>query len=413
VGPVFAWGDRGSSTGPLAMALSMLGYRCCDVRALGAVEQDALGWGSSPRIFDAYINVGSPGPDIGAIVREHPSARFIIAVADVPGSAAAEASSDPHAAAMSVGPERPLQELGLGPQRLLTLRASDPDKWRTLCDFLGCEPPGAPYPCSVAERGGLFAPLLPSADCRTLPSARKLRFDTSPWIAPDLPGWAGRRKDTTAIALTNEPSIIADPLTALDLSAWRPLSDTFPSNLALFDPDNLAFGPEGARLTFRRQAAQVREYTSASFCSVRSYLYGRFEAELMCARCPGLITGIFLHRYYPRQEIDVEFLGRDPTKMLVNVYYNPGDEGAELNYGYRGTPVLVDLGFDASEAFHRYAIEWGPSGIRWFVDGRVVHERGNWDPTPVPHLPMQFYVNLWSSKSQDLAGKLARIIHGG
>ncbi len=37
---------------------------------------------------------------------------------------------------------------------------------------------------------------------------------------------------------------------------------------------------------------------------------------------------------------------------------------------YRGTPVQIDLGFDASEAFHRYAIEWEPTGIRWFVDGK-------------------------------------------
>jgi len=32
----------------------------------------------------------------------------------------------------------------------------------------------------------------------------------------------------------------------------------------------------------------------------------------------------------------------------------------------------------------------------------------NWDPTPIPHLPMQFNVNLWHSRSEELAGKLAR-----
>ena len=151
----------------------------------------------------------------------------------------------------------------------------------------------------------------------------------------------------------------------------------------------------------------VRDYTSASICSIASYLYGRFEAELRAARCSGLITAVFLHRFFPRQEIDIELLGSNPTKMLINVYYNPGDDGAELNYGYRGTPVQIDLGFDASEDFHRYAIEWEPTGIKWFVDDKLIHERASWDPTPIPHLPMQFFINLWSSRSEDFAGKLA------
>ena len=148
-------------------------------------------------------------------------------------------------------------------------------------------------------------------------------------------------------------------------------------------PENLSFSDEGARLTFRKERTGVRDYTSASICSIASYLYGRFEAELRAARCSGLITAVFLHRFFPRQEIDIELLGCNPTKLLINVYYNPGDDGAELNYGYRGTPVQIDLGFDASEDFHRYAIEWEPTGIRWFVDDKLIHERASWDPTPI------------------------------
>ena len=94
--------------------------------------------------------------------------------------------------------------------------------------------------------------------------------------------------------------------------------------------------------------------------------------------------------------------------MLTNVYDNPGVEGTKYDYGYRGTPVLIELGFDASEDFHRYSIEWCESCIRWFVDGRLVHERVNWEPTPIPHLPMQFHLNLWASRSRELTGRLAK-----
>ena len=93
----------------------------------------------------------------------------------------------------------------------------------------------------------------------------------------------------------------------------------------------------------------------------------------------------------------------------MNVYYNPGYEGAKLEYGYRGTPALIEMGFDAADDFHRYEIEWTPTEILWRVDGRVVYERVQWNPTPIPHLPMQFHFNLWHSRSTALAGKLARV----
>lgn len=86
--------------------------------------------------------------------------------------------------------------------------------------------------------------------------------------------------------------------------------------------------------------------------------------------------------------------------------YNPGTEGARMDYGYRGTPVLIDLGFDATADFHTYAIEWSPNEIRWYVDGKLIHKRSNWSPTPIPHLPMKFHLNLWPSVSRELAGKI-------
>jgi beta-glucanase (GH16 family) len=120
----------------------------------------------------------------------------------------------------------------------------------------------------------------------------------------------------------------------------------------------------------------------------------------------GLVTGVFLHRDSPRQEIDIEFVGKHPRHILTNVFYNPGADGARFDYGYRGTPILVDVGFDTTEGFHCYAIEWSPTQLRWYVDGCLVHRRANWQPTPIPHLPMQFHLNLWPSRSRDLAGRL-------
>jgi beta-glucanase (GH16 family) len=136
-------------------------------------------------------------------------------------------------------------------------------------------------------------------------------------------------------------------------------------------------------------------------------LFGRFEVVLQATKTPGVVTGFFLHRDSPRQEMDIEITGNRPDRLLANVFYNPGSEGSKFDYGYRGTPVSIPLGFDASRALHRFAIEWDPCEIRWFVDDELVHRRATWGPTPIPHLPMTLHVNTWPTRSKELAGRLA------
>ena len=151
----------------------------------------------------------------------------------------------------------------------------------------------------------------------------------------------------------------------------------------------------------------VRDFSAAAISSRDNFLYGRFETTLQATNVPGLVTGFFLHRLSPRQEIDIEIAGNCPTWLIANVFYNPGAEGAKFDYGYRGTPAIISLGFDASKAAHRFAIEWDPCEIRWFVDGELVHYRAEWNPTPIPHLPMTLHANTWPSRSTELAGSLA------
>ena len=193
----------------------------------------------------------------------------------------------------------------------------------------------------------------------------------------------------------------------LDSRRWVLRNDTFSGNLALFRPENVELGAEGeVALSVREDSLGVRNYSAAAISSRNQYMFGRFETVIQASNVPGVVTGFFLHRDSPRQEIDVEIAGHRPDRLLANVFYNPGNEGARYDYGYRGAPSYVDLGFDASRSPHRFAIEWEPVEIRWFVDNRLVHRRVNWDPTPIPHLPMTLHVNTWPSQSRELAGTL-------
>ena len=78
--PIFAYRDPGPGLTSLAIALSMLGYRCCsDVLQLPRQEHRMLFERRRGRVFDAYVNVVSLGPvDIHLSARRQP-ARCIIA----------------------------------------------------------------------------------------------------------------------------------------------------------------------------------------------------------------------------------------------------------------------------------------------------------------------------------------------
>jgi GR25 family glycosyltransferase involved in LPS biosynthesis len=396
--PVVGFGDHGSGLTALAMALSMLGYRCCsDLTELPASEWGNLFGNKRERVFDAYVNIGSLTPaHYIELARRHRNVRFIITQDTQDGCRPVADRREPHGLG-SVADE--LRRISRG---VLILPTHHPDKWGELCRFLGREYPRDQYPdCDDLGQRALSV----TRRKRVALVASNLKSDVSPWVAASRE-WHGIGLADTA--RQSEGARLEHRFPGLDNSLWMLRDDTFPSNLALFTRNNFGMDADQvARLTIRREHTPVREFTSAALCSRRRYLYGRFVAQVRAARVPGLITGMFLHRNSPRQEIDIEFIGNDTRKMLVNVFYNPGGEGARMEYGYRGSPTLIDLGFDASEDFHRYEIDWCATSIRWRVDGHLVYERMNWDPTPIPHLPMQFNFNLWHSRSRELAGKLS------
>jgi GR25 family glycosyltransferase involved in LPS biosynthesis len=411
--PVFVFGSAGSGLSSLAMALSMLGYRCCsDVDRLPGPEMQKLIKRDPDRIFDAYVNVAALKEHVDQLAALYPDGRLIRAIDAMENGGAGEPligrTYDCRHGLYTA--TRCGDGGGSWNGRTLVLPYGAPRIWKLLCEFLRCVPPASPYP--YREEVGLrcLDEALDDASAHRLAGSRKLPFDDSPWVAAPRGAWRGvpaaRRPNADRREKSYSSAFVADFRTQ-GLSLWTLRDDTFPSNLALFRAANFVTNSGGpAQILLRKENLGVRGYSSAALSSVAEFLYGRFEAVLRPSRVPGVVTGVFLHRDSPRQEIDIEFVGKHRRQMLTNVYYNPGGDGARFDYGYRGTPVLVDLGFDASEDFHSYAIEWSPDHLLWFVDGRLVHRRVNWDPTPIPHLPMRFHLNLWPCRSHELAGKI-------
>lgn len=137
--------------------------------------------------------------------------------------------------------------------------------------------------------------------------------------------------------------------------------------------------------------------------SVRRLLpshFGRYEVILQAARGEGLVTGFFIYTgptYGTRHdEIDIEFLGKDTTKMHVAWFV-----GGNL------TSKFIDLKFDAAERPHVYAFEWASDRIRWFVDDRLVFEHHVRDG-PVPQVPGRLFANLWRLITGSRSGQVKR-----
>ena len=243
------------------------------------------------------------------------------------------------------------------------------------------------------------------------------QFDTDPWIVPfkKVSSYCTQTPSAAPMAGSrsgNFKTLRTDAFKTIDSTYWDRMDTTFFCNQAVFSPNNIVQMAEGGvKLKIERQAAQDRAYTAADLTTKDTpeahFKFGRFETVFKPTKEPGVVSSFFLYRFDPWQEIDAEFLGNDTTKILLNVFYNPGQPGDTYNYGLRGTPVVIDLGFDASLEFHRYAIEWEPDEIRWFVDDKLIHVRKAGAPTPIPKLPMRFHVNTWPICSEELAGKFS------
>lgn len=390
--PVFAFGTENSGLSSLAMGLSMLGYRCCsDLQSLPNYEKELLLKGNKGKVFDAYVNIKSLLGEIETLKKHYPQAKYIIATSDKKNNC-----------------ENYFKILkALNGLNFIVLKLEEENKWKVVCEYLRCSPPISSFP-KMPDLGQ--RPIICENSKIDFDNDFKTpKRDKSPWVINSNKFWHGIQIDSKLCKLTtiSKKIKLKDCLGFLNTQQWFLRNDTFTGNLGLFKPDNIEFrSDQGMFLTVKKESMGVREYSASSITSCHNFLFGRFEASIKASKTPGVITGFFLHRDSPRQEIDIEITGNRTDRLLVNVFYNPGDEGAKFDYGYRGSPSFIKLGFDASESYHQYAIEWDPTEIRWFVDNRLVHRRVNWDPTPIPHLPMALNLNIWPSRSRELAGRL-------
>ena len=165
---------------------------------------------------------------------------------------------------------------------------------------------------------------------------------------------------------------------------WRPDHITFADGEMHIQLDNSSC-PQGC---------DGRPYASGEYRSNEFYGYGRFETRMKASNLPGTVTAFFLYTgpsdANPHDEIDIEILGKDPTRMQVNYFTN--DVGNHETW--------IDLGFDASQDYHDYSISWSENAITWCVDGTICHTEDG-SHGPLPTTPGRIMTNLWACTQRD------------
>ena len=131
-----------------------------------------------------------------------------------------------------------------------------------------------------------------------------------------------------------------------------------------------------------------RPYASGEYRSTGHYLYGTYTVRMKAVDHDGVVSSFFIYTGpsddNPWDEIDIEIIGKDTTKLQTNYYTN----------GVGGHENYINLGFDAAAAFHTYSIEWMPDYIKWYVDGELKHTE-NGSHGALPTTPGRIMMNFW------------------
>jgi len=166
---------------------------------------------------------------------------------------------------------------------------------------------------------------------------------------------------------------------------WRSDHVSFTNGLLNITLDNNPLCSVGS------SACSNQPYASGEYKTNKPLSYGTSTFSVKPTKGSGVVNGVFMYTGVfgttSHDEIDIEFLGKDTTTVQLNYFHN----------GIGGHEVLINLGFDASLAFHTYTIEWLPNSIKWLIDGVVVHTV----TTSIPNKPMNLFLNLWATTGVD------------
>lgn len=205
-----------------------------------------------------------------------------------------------------------------------------------------------------------------------------------------------------------------DDFDALDTSKWQLMTHSWNGNMALFSSESVTVAdgklsialldaPEGTK----DDSGNNKSFLGAEVRSVQAITYGRVKARAKLARGSAVVSSLVtIYTPWPADnwnELDIEMLGKDPSQVQFNAMVYKGTLPAAVTpVTPTQDPMMYSLGFDASEEFHEYTIEWTPESARYLIDGKLAH---TWDASiELMTLPQNILLTIWASNSAAWAG---------
>lgn len=133
------------------------------------------------------------------------------------------------------------------------------------------------------------------------------------------------------------------------------------------------------------------KYSGGEVRTQQYFHYGMYEIKMKPIKNDGVVSSFFTYTGptdgTPWDEIDIEFLGRDTTKVQFNYFTN----------GVGEHEYVYDLGFDVSNTSHTYGFDWQKDHITWYVDGNPVYTATKNIPTHAGKIML----NVWPGTGVD------------
>lgn len=168
------------------------------------------------------------------------------------------------------------------------------------------------------------------------------------------------------------------------------------SNGAMFSnctwrAQNVNFSNGSLLLSITNDPYGATPYAGGEYRTKEFLGYGMYDVRMKPIKNNGVVSSFFTYTGPTDgnqwDEIDIEFLGKDTTKVQFNYYTN----------GVGNHEYVYDLGFDASEGYHIYGFLWERGRIAWCVDGNAVYTATE----NIPTTPGKIMMNAWPGVGVD------------
>lgn len=187
-------------------------------------------------------------------------------------------------------------------------------------------------------------------------------------------------------------TVFWEPLTYYNADTWQK-ADGY-SNGGVFNctwrANNISFTSDG-KMRLALTSPSNNKFDGAEYRTKFQTGYGMYEVNMKPAKNTGIVSSFFTYTGpsdgTPWDEIDIEFLGKDTTKVQLNYYTN----------GVGGHEKIINLGFDASQGYHTYGFNWQQNSITWYVDGAAKYTA----TSNIPTHPGKIMMNLWNGTGVD------------